>query len=247
VVVAVLALLTVVVAALPASLLARFLPAGLTAADFSGTIWHGSAGRVTAGGRDAGALEWHLHPAAFLRLRLGADLHWVKGSFELDGTVDAGRGDLSASQIRGGGPIADLAALGIPGGWRGTANIRVQKLSADFSQPGAGLRAAVGEIDLADASSPQVAAGADLGSYALTFDDPVLNADDQASAELADTGGPLSVRATITLSPKTGLLSGSIQERGEIPDALRRELDQIAQMHARDAQGRIPVDLEFSY
>lgn len=246
---AVLTLLAIVVAALPASLLGRFLPAGVAAADFSGTIWHGSAGRVTAGGRDAGALEWHLHPAALSRLRLGADLHWVKGSFELDGTIEAGRGDLSASGIQGGGPIADLAALGIPGGWHGTASVRLQKLSADFSPQGAGLRAAIGEIDLADASSPQVAAGADLGSYALTFNDPALGSDDQATADLADTGGPLSVRASITLTPKarTGLVSGSIAERGEIPDALRRELDQIAQMHARDAQGRIPVELEFSY
>jgi hypothetical protein len=247
--VALLTLIAIVVAALPAALLARFLPAGVAAADFSGTIWHGSAGRVTAGGRDAGALEWRLHPAALFRLRLGADLHWVKGGFELDGTIEVGRGDLSASGIEGGGPIADLAVLGIAGGWHGTANVRLQRLSADFSPQGAGLRAAVGEIDVADASSPQVAAGADLGSYALTFNDPALGSDEQASADLADTGGPLSVRAAITLSPKTrtGLLSGSLQERGEIPDALRRELDQIAQMHARDAQGRIPVDLEFSY
>ena len=49
------ALLAVVVAALPASLIARFLPPGVGAEDFSGTIWHGSAGRITAGGRPAGS------------------------------------------------------------------------------------------------------------------------------------------------------------------------------------------------
>src|ERR1700691_1080336 len=39
------ALLAVVVAALPASLIARFLPPGVGAEDFSGTISHGSRGR----------------------------------------------------------------------------------------------------------------------------------------------------------------------------------------------------------
>src|SRR5579863_3043079 len=71
--IAVAAVLVVVVAALPASLIARFLPPGVRVEDFSGTIWHGSAGRITAGGRPAGAAEWHLHPLALLRLHTAAD------------------------------------------------------------------------------------------------------------------------------------------------------------------------------
>jgi Type II secretion system (T2SS), protein N len=241
--------LAVVLAALPAALIGRFLPPGVRAEDFSGTIWHGSTGRLTVGGRDAGALEWHLHPAALLRLRVAADLHWVQGSFELDGSAEAGKSDFSASGISGGGPITNLQSLGVPPGWRGTAGIRIERLAVDLSGPAPMPRSAVGEIDVADAASPQIAAGTDLGSYALKFDDPSLGADGQATAALTDTGGPLSLDATVTLSPRarTGLLSGTLQERGQIPEALRRELDQIGQLHARDARGRIPVDLEFSY
>jgi type II secretion system (T2SS) protein N len=239
----------VVVAALPAALIARFLPRGVAAEDFSGTVWHGSAGRLTYAGRDAGALEWHLHPASLLRLHVAADLHWVKGGFVLDGSADAGKRELSVSGIQGGGPIADVQDLGAPPGWRGTVGVRIERLSAELSEPGPALRSAVGEIDVANASSQQIAASADLGSYALKFDDPSLDPDGQASATLTDTGGPLDVDATISLSPKarTGLLSGTIKERVQIPEALRRELEQVAQLHARDAQGRIPVDLEFSY
>jgi hypothetical protein len=246
---AVLVVAGVVIAALPASLIGRFLPQGVGAGDFSGTIWHGSTGHLTLGDRDAGALEWHLHPAALFGLHLAADLHWVKGSFVLDGGVDASKSSLSASGIQGGGPITDLEGLGVPPGWRGTANVRLERLSADLAESGPVLRAAVGEIDVANASSPQIAAGTDLGGYALKFNDPSLGADGQATAALSDTGGPLSLDATLTLSPKarTGLLSGTIKERGQIPEALRRELEQIGQLHARDAQGRIPVDLEFSY
>src|ERR1700742_56477 len=85
--IAVAPVLAVVVVALPASLIARFVPPGVNVEDFSGTIWHGSAGHITAAGRPAGAAEWHLHPLGLLRLHTVADVHWVKGGFVLDGAV----------------------------------------------------------------------------------------------------------------------------------------------------------------
>ena len=247
--IAVLAALAVIIVVLPASLAARFLPPGLHAEDFSGTVWHGSAGHITASGRDAGALEWRLHPSALLQLRLVADLHWVKGGFVLDTSADIGRSDILASDARGGVPIADLKEFGVASGWRGLATVRIRKLAVELSATGAVPRAAVGEIDVADASSPQIAGGADLGSYALTFDVPALSSDKDASATLADTGGPLFLNASLTLALKTrtGLLSGTLKERDDAPVALRRELDNIAKVRPRDAQGRIPIELEFTF
>jgi hypothetical protein len=245
----VLAVLAVVIAVLPASLANRFLPPAVRAEDFSGTLWHGSAGRITVAGRDAGALEWHLHPLALLKLGLDADLHWVKGSFVVDGAAKLNHSDFQASDLRGGGPIADLATFGLAPGWRGVAEIRIRHIAADLSGPSPALRAAVGEIDVAELSSPQVAGGSDMGSYALTFDDASLSANGEARAVLVDKGGPLSLDASITLTPqaRTGLLSGTVKERADAPPALRKELDNVAQLHARDAQGRIPVDLEFTF
>jgi hypothetical protein len=241
--------LAVVVAALPASLIARFIPPVVHAQDFSGTIWHGSAGRITAAGRPAGAAEWHLHPFALLRLHAVADLHWVKGGLVLDGTVDADRGGFAASGIEGGGPIADLNDLGLAAGWRGTAAVHVQKLAASWSEAGPILKSATGEIIVSDASTSGVANGAPLGGYALKFANPALSPDAQASATLADTGGPLSVDGTIQITPKTRtcLFSAAIKERPEASPALRNELQNLLQLHARDAQGRIPIDLEFSF
>jgi hypothetical protein len=244
----VLAVLAVVIAVLPASLANKFLPPAVQAADFSGTLWHGSAGRITVAGRDAGALEWHLHPPALFRLHLDADLHWVKGSFVVDGAADVSRSDFRASDLRGGGPIADLATFGLAG-WRGVAEIRIRNIAADLAVAGPSLRSAVGEIDVSDVSSPQVAGGSDIGSYALTFDDASLSSNGDARAALVDKGGPLSLDASITLTPqtRTWTLSGTVQERADAPPALRKELDNVAQLHARDAQGRIPIDFEFTF
>ena len=247
----VLAVLAVVIAVLPASLANKFLPPSVTAEDFSGTLWHGSAGRLTVAGRDAGALEWHLHPLALFKLRLDADLHWVKGSFVLDGAAQVSRSDFQASDLIGGGPIADLSSFGLAPGWRGVAEIHIRRLGADLAGAKPALRSAVGEIDVADLGSPQVAGGSSLGNYALTFDAASLSANDEARAALVDKGGPLSLDAAITLSitpqARTGMLSGTVQERADAPPALRKELDNVAQLHARDAQGRIPIDLEFTF
>jgi hypothetical protein len=56
-----LAVLSVAIIGVPASLITRFLPPFISAQDFSGSLWHGSAGRIAVNGRDAGAVEWRLH------------------------------------------------------------------------------------------------------------------------------------------------------------------------------------------
>ena len=242
------AALAVAVSALPASIITHFLPSAVHAEDFSGSVWHGSAGRITVNARDAGAIEWHLHPEALLRLRVAADLHWVKGGFVIDGTADLDRHGVTASNLQGGGPVEDLRDLGLGQGWRGTAKIEIKELKAALSAPAPSVQAAVGEIALSDLILPQVAAGADLGGYALKFDDPAITPGNDATAQLSDTGGPLSVDAAIRFSgtDRRCVLSGTVKERADAPPALRSQLDNLAQMHARDAQGRIPVDLEFT-
>ena len=242
------AALAVAVSALPASMVTRFLPPAVHAEDFSGSVWHGSAGKITVNGQSAGAIEWHLHPEALLRLRVAADLHWVKGGFVLDGTADLDRHGLTASNLQGGGPIEDLTDLGLGRGWRGTAKIQIQELKAVVAASATSVEASVGEISLSDLTRPQVAAGAALGGYALKFADPVIAPGSDATAELSDTGGPLSVDAAIRFSgtDRSGVLSGTVKERSDAPPALRNQLDNLARMHARDAQGRIPVDLEFT-
>jgi Type II secretion system (T2SS), protein N len=238
------ALLAVIIAALPASIIARFLPPSVRAEDFSGSLWHGSAGKISVNGRDAGALEWHLHPAALFGMTLSADLHWVKVGFVVDGAVTLDRRGMTARTVRGSGPIEDLRELGVAAGWRGTANVNFTELRTDFRVP----LAAVGDIQVSNLTSAQLADGADLGSYDLHFPEGAVGADGNMTAQLADTGGPLDLQAAIHYAGKEriGTLSGTLRERAEASPALRSQLQNVMQLHQQDAQGRIPVDLEFS-
>lgn len=240
----VLAVLCVAVIAAPASLVKHFLPPFIGADDFSGSLWHGSAGKITVNGRDSGALEWHLHPASLLSLTIAADLHWVQVGFVLDASADIDRGGVKARAIQGGGPIEDLAGLGVATGWRGVSAFKFDQLRIDFTHGpdgiGAALRSAVGDLTVGALASPQVADGIDLGGYALHATG--------SEAELTDTGGPLELNAAIHYSAKdrTGMLSGTLKERPEAPRALHTQLETLSQLHAPDAQGRLPVDLEFT-
>src|SRR5258708_9124191 len=149
--------------ALPASLVARFVPAELHAEDFSANLLHGAAGKLLINGRDAGAVEGQVHPLSLLRLAVVADIHWVKVSFVLDGTAEIGPRGVAAHGIKGGGPIDNLQTLGFAAGWTGTANLTFTEIKASFRQ----LESAVGKIEVADISSVDIAAGSDLCSYAL--------------------------------------------------------------------------------
>ncbi|MDP9084306.1 MAG: type II secretion system protein N [Pseudomonadota bacterium] len=240
------AVVTVIAAALPASLVGHFLPPEVRAGDFSGSLWHGSAGKITVNSRNAGALEWWLHPAALLRLAVAVDLHWVKGGSVLEASANFDRHGFAASGIKGGGPLEDLHDFGIATPWRGMTSVQFSELKGDFGK----LSTAVGNISVSNLASPQVADDADWGAYELRLAPGAVAADGSVSAELNDSGeGPLEARVHIRLSPSesTGLITGTVKERPDAPAGVRTELDGLSQLHGRDSQGRIPVELEFTF
>jgi len=244
----VLAVLTVAIIAAPASMLARFLPPFISAGDFSGSLWHGSAGRIVVNGRDAGAIEWRLHPLKLMRLTVSADLHWVKVGFVADGTADVNREGFALHTIEGDGPVEDLADMGVAAGWKGMASFKFTDVKGVFAGGAATLQSAAGDISVSKLASPQIAEGADLGGYVLHVADGAITPDGNATAELSDAGGPLELNATIHFAAKDhiGILSGTVKERAGAPPALLAQVDNLTLLHPRDGQGRVPVELEFT-
>jgi Type II secretion system (T2SS), protein N len=237
------AVLAAIIATLPASIIAHALPPGVVAEEFSGSVWHGSAGKIRVGARAAGALEWWLHAVPLLGLKVSADVHWVKVGFVIDGAVNIDRQGFAAHDIKGGGPIEDLRDLGVAAGWRGIAEVHLPRLRGDFNAP----HDVVGDIKVSNLTSAQFAGGTDLGGYDLRFPDGAADPG-IVSAQLTDTGGPLEVKITnhFTVQNRTLVLSGTLRERANAPPALRSQLQDLAQYRGRDPQGRIPVELELN-
>jgi Type II secretion system (T2SS), protein N len=244
----VLAVLSVAVIAVPASLVTRFLPPFISAGDFSGSLWHGSAGRIAVNGRDAGAVEWRLHPWSLIRLTVSADLHWVKVGFVADGSADVNREGFALHDVEGDGPVEDLADMGVAAGWHGMASFKFTQVKGVFAGGAATVASAAGDVSVSKLAYPQIADGVDLGGYVLHMANGAITPDADATAELTDTGGPLEVHATIHFTAKdhTGTLSGTVKERAGAPPALLAQVDNLTLLHPRDGQGRVPVELEFT-
>jgi hypothetical protein len=240
-----LVLATGVVFVLPASMASAFLPGQVRAEDFSGTLLHGAAGKFSVNTRDAGAIEWQVHPLALLRLAVVADVHWVKLGFVIDGTAEIDRHGFEAHGIKGGGPIENLSDLGVAAGWRGSANLNFADVKSDYTK----LQAAEGKIEVANLSSSGIAEDSDLGGYALVLAPGAVAADGTITADLGDTGGPLELQAQLRFAQatRTGMLSGTLKERSDISPALRAQIDRFAQLQRRDAAGKLPVELEFTF
>ncbi|MDP9089007.1 MAG: type II secretion system protein N [Pseudomonadota bacterium] len=241
----VLILAVAIVFVLPASMVSHFLPAQLHAEDFSGRLVHGAAGKLSVNARDAGAVEWRLHPLSLLRLAIAADIHWVKVGFLVDGTVNLDRDGIAVHALTGGGPIDNLRDLGLAAGWRGTASVRFDEIKSDFKK----LNTAIGKIDVTNLSAAEIADSSDLGGFVLQLASGAVAADGTITAQLNDTGGPVEAQAQIRLSPaaRTGTFTGTLKERPQASPALRNQLGNLAQLHARDAAGRFPVEFEFTY
>lgn len=239
------ALLAAVIYLLPASLAARFLPAQIRAEDFSGTLLHGAAGKISINARDGGAVEWQVHPLSLLRLALVVDVHWVKVGFVIDGTADFGARSIVAHGIRGGGPIDSLTDLGFGNGWSGSVKLDLSQIKSDFRT----LQSAEGTIQVAGLASAGIAGGSPLGSYVLQLAPGSVASDGTLNATVNDSGGPVEAQVQIKFSPatRTGMLSGTLKERPEASPALRDQLNNLAQLRPRDTSGRFPVDLEFTF
>ncbi len=182
-----LAALAVVISALPASIVTHFLPPSVHAEDFSGSVWHGSAGRITVAARDCRRAR-----VAFASRRLAAlesCRRIALGERRRSCSMAPPRSTaarLPRPDLEGGGPIEDLRDLGLAPGWRGSAKIQVEELKAGrFRRPAPSLQRRGRHDQRVESSSTQVAGGADLGGYLLRFADPAITPDSEATAGLS--------------------------------------------------------------
>ncbi len=239
------ALLVVAIFALPASLVGRLLPPGVQATDYSGNFWHGAAAKIIINGYPCGAVEWQLHPWELVRLRLGIDLHWAKGDFGLAARGHLRLHGIEADSVTGGGALEELGSLTGLAGWRAGVAVAIDRFSASFDR----LIAITGDINVSDLHIASIGDDINLGAYGMHFDPPAAGPSGALVGQIRDTSGPLEVHATLTLTPQThtSVLSGTARERAAAPPALRSALEDLARLRPRDAQGRIPLEIEFSF
>ena len=217
---------------LPARALLALLPADVTCAGPSGTVWLGSCEELRVGAMPLAGLSWALHPAAMLRLRLAADLSSQDPAAHGQAQLEfAPNGDLAISAL-----AASVAVPGRSGLAAGIGTASLQ-LSIDSARIQAGhLVALVGTIDLLQLhlGNPP----AELGDFELKFA-PSKAA--TMAGQLRDLNGPLSVSGILQLSPAGAYqLEGSVAPKPGASEDVTRTLQILG---PADAEGRRTISL----
>jgi hypothetical protein len=229
-------------ARLPARWLPALLPQGVVCVEPSGTVWDGACANFEARGLRAGALRWSLHPLRLLggraaaTLRVSQPLATLEGEFAL-----TPGGAIEAHGVRGTLALAPGGLLpGIPGDLDGRVALALDELVLRERA----VRALRGRIEVQDLRQRTSEGPLPLGGYELLFGGEA-DASGNVSGSLKDTGGPLDVQGTLTLTPAPGyLLNGTVATRPSAPPVVVR---QIAFLGSPDAAGRRPFAQEATF
>lgn len=230
------------VTTLPASaVLARLAPA-VAAAGVEGTIWNGRAQVLQAGNLSLGSASWKLHALPLFLGRARADVKITRSDGFAQTTVTASLfGDIRLEQTTASLPLSALPPSAIPGGWRGTLNL---KLAHVVLQKGWPVQAE-GTLEALDLTGP-ARQPQNLGSYKVTFagtpsKDSVKQSPSDASkgavdGALVDLGGPLQIAGSVLLKPdRSYVAEGMVLAR---PDAPQSVVNTLQFLGPPEADGR---------
>ncbi len=220
------ALFVFLVALLPARVLfgAIGLPAG-AASGISGTVWNGTAERLSLGGVTLGPVSWNAHPSRLLAGQLAADIEATLPDGFLNGTVGLSvGGTITISDLEAAAPLSWIApAAGAAGG---QLTARFDKLAFQAGR----VETAMGTVDVAGVVLPIPTAGRQLGpgTYSVAFDADGLGSEDPLTGLLSDAGGPLEITGTLVFTPPRSYeLTGKAKPRPEAPPELRNALQML--------------------
>lgn len=231
------AFLIFLVVLVPATLLLRWLPAGVTAAGLDGTIWSGRARSVNVQGRNIGAATWSCRPWRLVLLEWSCHLQVrpPDGELAVDLSGDFS-GELRGKDFAGSLPISQLAGIGAPAGWTGRLQLDLGQLRLDSK-----LRLeADGRLFVRNLKAPGPD-GAELGDFELLIGEGVVGTE-TLTGRLRDLGGPLRVRGTIVLKDDHSyLMTGEVAPG---PGAGAAIFNTLAFLGPPDALGRRPFTVE---
>ena len=223
---------------LPASLVTRYLPPGVTMGTLSGTVWNGAADALAINGRPLGAVRWRILPSHLLHGRLGADALLVNQDASIQGKASLGLGNsLRLSNVEGRWPIAALPLSALPPGWTGD----VQVSMVDLSLESGAVARVLGNLELHNLREPS---SMQLGSYRVTFDEESRQGD-SVVGRFQDLEGPMAVSGTITLgNDRSYVIDGLVAARATAPPSMAERLRYLG---SPDAQGRRPFSVAGTY
>jgi len=219
----------------PASLLFKFARNHVQAGAVSGTVWHGKATTLQAGIINLGDAEWSLHILPLFIGRLSADIKLVQQKGFAQGSVYVSfGGKIKLKNVSASLPFDSiLGSGGLPGGWTGTAQIKLDELALTNNWPSF----AKGSVDALNVTGP-ASEPANLGNYRVTFP----SAESTTSSLVGDVqdldGAALSISGKLILgTDRSYQLNSMVATRPNAPDSIAQGIQYLGEA---DAQGKRP-------
>jgi general secretion pathway protein N len=223
----------------PASWLTGALPKSIGCGQPSGSMWHGSCGRLAVVGAALSDVRWQLHPWALLGAELVLDVQ--SGDVRAPGTATIAMGlggALTVRDLRADLQIDSGFVPLFPSGWSGQLQLALGSLAFKNGRL-AGIRGTVTARSLA-----QIRPAMPFGSYELHFGDAARN-DGAIAGDLRDLGGPLAVSGTLLIrNGSEYVLSGLAAARASADPELAKAVEFLG---PSDAQGRRQYSLAGSF
>jgi general secretion pathway protein N len=228
------------VAMMPATQLARRLPAGVALAGVGGTIWSGQARSLTVQGRALGALRWFCRPWRLLLLHWSCHATLEPPGGEVSGELSGDFDDeVVGEEIAGRLPISLFEGIATPRGWTGELELDISELRLVERRPAA----ASGTLYLRSLRAPGPG-GQALGDFELVVGEGTVGGA-ALKGRLRDLGGPLHVRGAIELAADGSYLLTGDAAPG--PGAGPAIFDTLGFLGPPDSQGRRPFTIEGSF
>lgn len=224
---------------LPANfLIARLAGRGIHTSSVSGSLWHGQVTGLQVGVLNLGNAEWRMRFLPLLTGKLAADLRMTQSNGFAQARVSAAlSGRITLSNFSASLPLQSIVGSGgLPGGWVGIAQIKLDELVLKDNWP----IAAQGTLDVIDLTGPASQAN-NIGAYRLQFHAADAKPD-VLTGTLEDLdGAAIDVTGKLTLAANRSYqLDTLVAARNNAPQNIVQGMQYLG---APDAQGRRPFSV----
>jgi len=229
----------------PARLLFQLVPGdAVGVAGVEGTLWNGSASRLSVAGFSLKSTRWNINPWSLFTGKLQSHLitSWEGGEFEGDIAV----GFLGALYLNDAIIFADLGTVtqGVQLPVAGQLNLQATSVVIEDQWP----TRVIANAEVRNLMVSQPGGGgvpSELGDYAAVFDNPEVSEELPLAAAINDTRGPLKLAGTLKLTPPSGYrIEASIKPDASAPAQLKQALKFMAPL---DNQGNHKLEFESSF
>lgn len=220
---------------MPAAWVVPHLPAVVSCSAVGGSVWRGQCANLVVQGQPYGDVEWILHPAALLALRVDAHATVTRGSARVSADIQTrGGSSITLRNLQAQLPLDPQMIPQLPPAVGGTLHLDLARLTLVNGLP----TEIQGLIEVHDVIN-RGTGGTPLGSYALSFPP---GGHSPPAGELRDLGGgPVAVEGILRLTKPPGWhIESLVTPRPNAPP----DVVQALKFLPADAQGRHSFEME---